>query len=209
MLRRPHDHHRDLPARRDAAPSANRSNHQDRHFMTAPVPRCRKCARFVRWFSAASDDARPNVRLFCQTAQLPAQFGAPAAHSSPASPPADAPDRSHTQSRGIRGTQIAIVRDEPPRLPSRGFLPWRFSDAGRPCRAAPSVSGRHPKTFTTADLTRSQSHVRFTPESGRRELDSTCPLCAKSGLMQCNKNALSSLIGAHDVKAGWRRVGPT
>ena len=81
MLRRPHDHHRDLPARRDAAPSANRSHHQDRHFMTAPVPRRHKCARFVRWFSAGSDGARPNVRLFCQTAQLPAQFGAPAAHS--------------------------------------------------------------------------------------------------------------------------------
>jgi hypothetical protein len=81
MLRRPHDHHRDLPARRDAAPSANRSHHQDRHFITAPVPRCRKCARFVRWCSAGSDGARPNVRLFCQTAQLPAQFGAPAAHS--------------------------------------------------------------------------------------------------------------------------------
>jgi hypothetical protein len=61
--------------------------------MTAPVPRCRKCARFVRWFSAGSDGARPNVRLFCQTAQLPAQFGAPAAHSSPASPPDDPPER--------------------------------------------------------------------------------------------------------------------
>src|SRR5262249_31985247 len=81
MLRRPHDHHRDLPARRDAAPSANRSHHQDRHFMTVPVPRRRKCACFVHWFSATSDGARPNVRLFCQTAQLPAQFGAPAAHS--------------------------------------------------------------------------------------------------------------------------------
>jgi hypothetical protein len=30
--------------------------------MTAPVPRCRKCARFVRWFSAGSDRARPNIR---------------------------------------------------------------------------------------------------------------------------------------------------
>jgi hypothetical protein len=49
--------------------------------MTAPVPRCRKCTRFVHWFSAGSDGARPNVRLFRQTAQLPAQFGAPAAHS--------------------------------------------------------------------------------------------------------------------------------
>ena len=35
--------------------------------------------------------------------------------------------------------------------PSRGFLPWRFSDAGRPCVVAPRHAGRHPKTFTIAD----------------------------------------------------------
>jgi hypothetical protein len=99
MLRRPHDHHRDLPARRDAAPSANRSNDQDRHFMTAPVPRCRKCARFVRWFSAGSDRARPNIRLSCQTARLPAQFGAPSRSLKTRIPAGRRPALSHTQSR--------------------------------------------------------------------------------------------------------------
>jgi hypothetical protein len=37
-----------------------------------------------------------------------------------------------------------------PVRPNRGFLPWRFSDAGPEC-AVPSVMGRHPKTFTFAD----------------------------------------------------------
>ena len=92
MLRRPHEHHRDIPARRDPAPSANRSNDQDRHVMTAPVPRC-KCARFVRWFSAGSDNARPNIRLPCQTAQLTAKFGAPSRSLQTRIPPADVPDR--------------------------------------------------------------------------------------------------------------------
>ena len=31
MLRRPYDHHRDIPARRDPAPSADRSNWQPSH----------------------------------------------------------------------------------------------------------------------------------------------------------------------------------
>src|SRR6266702_1225763 len=97
MLRRPHDHHPDLPARRDAVPSANSSNDQDRHFMTAPVPRCRKYARFVHWFSAGSDRARPNIRLSCQTAQLPAQFGAPSRSLKTRIPAGRRPASSHTQ----------------------------------------------------------------------------------------------------------------
>src|SRR5262249_34453045 len=49
---------------------------------------------------------------------------------------------SYSTTRSIGGTQIPIARDEPPRLPSRGFLPWRFSDAGRPCaRHRPSAAG--------------------------------------------------------------------
>jgi len=66
--------------------------------MTAPVPRCRKCTRFVHWFSAASDGARPNIWLFCQTAQLPAQFGAPAAHSNAHPRRTDASVSSRAQS---------------------------------------------------------------------------------------------------------------
>jgi hypothetical protein len=35
-------------------------------------------------------------------------------------------------------------------FPHRGFLPWRFSDAG-PQQALASHLGRHPKTFTLAE----------------------------------------------------------
>src|ERR1035437_4566575 len=39
------------------------------------------------------------------------------------------------------------------RIPSRDFLPWRFANAGPQAAefAAPSVTRRHPKTFTGAD----------------------------------------------------------
>jgi hypothetical protein len=33
-------------------------------------------------------------------------------------------------------------------------------------------------------------NVRFTPKSGHSAARPGCPLCAKSGLMQCSKNAL-------------------
>jgi hypothetical protein len=47
---------------------------------------------------------------------------------------------------------------EPLNSISRGFLPWRFSDAGPVlCRAL--VMGRHPKTFT-ADETNGTQGVR-------------------------------------------------
>src|ERR1035437_1915227 len=40
------------------------------------------------------------------------------------------------------------------RIPSRDFLLWRFANAGPQAAefAATSVTGRHPKTFTQADL---------------------------------------------------------
>ena len=44
-----------------------------------------------------------------------------------------------------------FARHRPIRAPPRGFVPWRFSDAGR--RACGNVrGGRHPKTFTGARL---------------------------------------------------------
>src|SRR5215469_9178514 len=40
---------------------------------------------------------------------------------------------------------------------------------------------------STADGRPPLGYVRFTPESGQRADLSGCPLCAKSGLMQCSK----------------------
>ena len=41
------------------------------------------------------------------------------------------------------------------RIPSRDFLLWRFANSGPQAAefAATSVTGRHPKTFTTTDMT--------------------------------------------------------
>src|SRR5882757_1587285 len=47
--------------------------------------------------------------------------------------------------------QIPIACDAPSRSTSRGFLPWRFADAGPGVRGA-VIMGRHPKTFTTAEV---------------------------------------------------------
>src|SRR6266568_7325207 len=47
--------------------------------------------------------------------------------------------------------QIPIACDAPSRPTSRGFLPWRFADAGPGVRGA-VIMGRHPKTFTKADI---------------------------------------------------------
>jgi hypothetical protein len=47
--------------------------------------------------------------------------------------------------------EIPIASDAQLRHISRGFLPWRFADAGPRVRCA-VIMGRHPKTFTQAAL---------------------------------------------------------
>ena len=49
------------------------------------------------------------------------------------------------------GAEIPIASDALLRQISRGFLPWRFADAGPGLRGAVAM-GRHPKTFTKAAL---------------------------------------------------------
>src|SRR5882672_967389 len=50
--------------------------------------------------------------------------------------------------------QIPIASDARPFHTSRGFLHWRFAYAGPAMRAAPPSWGRHPQTFTEAELRR-------------------------------------------------------
>ena len=53
----------------------------------------------------------------------------------------------------LRDREIPIALAAPPCLTTRGFLPWRLSDAGP--GACPTVAmGRHPKPFTEPDLVR-------------------------------------------------------
>ena len=60
---------------------------------------------------------------------------------------------------------------------------------------APTTAVGH-KGDTPAGL----PYVRFTPESGHRLNLSGCPLCAKSGHMQCSKNGslFDHLVGASE-----------
>jgi len=71
MLRRTHDHHRDIQPRLDATLSTDSSNHrnQDRHFMSQPKPQARKAARLLRWLSAGRGSARSNSQISTQIAQ--------------------------------------------------------------------------------------------------------------------------------------------
>ena len=48
--------------------------------------------------------------------------------------------------------QIPIASDARPLHTSRGFLHWRFAYAGPTVRAAPPSWGRHPQTFTIAEV---------------------------------------------------------
>src|SRR5262249_38354171 len=66
---------------------------------------------------------------------------------------------SYSITRSIRGTQIPIVRDEPPSSRFPRFPPLEAFRRRPPVRASPSVSGRHPKTFTIPDSCTATKHI--------------------------------------------------
>src|SRR5262245_11744813 len=57
-----------------------------------------------------------------------------------------------------------------------------------------------PGDSTGADITRLLSNDRFTLQSGHRELASTCPFCAKSGLTHRSKKPLFDHLVGEDVE---------
>src|SRR5262249_31824985 len=62
---------------------------------------------------------------------------------------------------------------------------------------APQRDRNHVRFGSKADIGACPRHVRFTPKSGHRNSVVECPLCAKSGLMQCSKRSLfDHFIGA-------------
>ena len=68
-----------------------------------------------------------------------------------------------------RGQQITsaenpIASDALLRPTSRGFLPWRFADAGPGVRGT-IIMGRHPKTFTITEI--GPTHVRISATEDR------------------------------------------
>ena len=140
MLRRSHDHHRGVRARRNATTSPDSSNdrHQDRHLMTAS--QSRKSVRRARWLSIRHGRARSDIR---QPWQLGRQVHGVRRHP----PLIRLPFHRRTTrcigsiqiSQRARGAQIPITPARTAlRSLKRGFLPWRLSDAGRRIRGAVS-----------------------------------------------------------------------
>ena len=79
---------------------------------------------------------------------------------------------------------------------SRGRLVSTTGCARAPFRYAPrshrapnevTVALRNFKPAYEADIEACPRNVRFTPESGHQLSARRCPLCAKSGHMQCSK----------------------
>ena len=153
MLRRSHDHHRDLRARCNATASADSSNHrhQDRHLMTAS--QSRKSARRARCLSTGHGRARSDIQLSSQIARtIHSVRRRPAAHSRAASPSANSLDRlnsNHTPHP--RHSNPHSPRRATLRAPSRGFLPWRFADAGPRARGA-TVMGPASENLHKTDI---------------------------------------------------------
>jgi hypothetical protein len=69
------------------------------------------------------------------------------------SPPLRPPPKELLNVRGqqITSAENPIASDALLRPTSRGFLPWRFADAGPGVRGT-IIMGRHPKTFTGTEV---------------------------------------------------------
>ena len=84
-----------------------------------------------------------SINLRCATLLLPIAIDRP-------SPPLHRPlpnQAVNAPQQQTASAEIPIASDAPLRHISRGFLPWRFADAGPAARGA-VIIGRHPKTFT-------------------------------------------------------------
>jgi hypothetical protein len=93
------------------------------------------------WTTASS------INLCCATPVLPVAIG------QLSSPPLRPLPKELLNARGqqITSAENPIASDALLRSTSRGFLPWRFSDAGPGVRGT-IIMGRHPKTFTVASI---------------------------------------------------------
>jgi hypothetical protein len=96
-----------------------------------------------------------SINLRCATPLLPIAIDRP-------SPPLHRPlpnEAVNAPQQQTASAEIPIASDAPPRHISRGFLPWRFADAG-PAARGTVIMGRHPKTFTFSDVADLADDVR-------------------------------------------------
>src|SRR5258708_1138839 len=128
MLRRTHDHHRDLRTRLNASLSANAANRdQDRYLMiTVPAAQIQS-PHLSRWSSIRHGGARSNARLRPQLVHRSSSLETDT--SAPPNPLIPANTVHHPP--------------QSPRLPSPPPAPGACGATGM---------GRHPKTFTKEDV---------------------------------------------------------
>ena len=137
LLRRPHGHHRDIPARRLAALSAggiNRRN-QDRYIMIEVNSRRHPSAALLyRCLLTGNDQAHPRAARNSRPVvrSLLRDAGSACRDWPKCSPhrrllPRETINAPRQQAASV---QIPIASDARPRHTSRGFLPWRFAYAG-------------------------------------------------------------------------------
>ena len=107
VLRRAHDHHRQLRARLNAMSLADRSNDldQNRHLMTSPTLRSRKLVCSISWFPTGRDAACSNIQIAHQYVQQSSSFKA----------------RHHSPRREIAAFQAVATLSRPP-APSSAAL---------------------------------------------------------------------------------------
>jgi hypothetical protein len=135
MLRRPHAHHRGLRARLPAAaPTFGDSRrHQNRHLMiTATRLQQRRADLPSPWSSTGCDDTHSNAP--CQQQNEPARAtlgGYPNYQDLPLPPTTCVIARpsAHCDPSNAPSSSLKSAR-QVPRTISRGFVPWRLSDAG-------------------------------------------------------------------------------
>ena len=114
LLRRPHDHHRDLPARQLAQiSSAAGTRNQDRYLMTrAPKPRRRKATCLLRWFQTGHDGARRNLASTLPLSRQPSTVDPAILLESKSLPPVNHRNRRH-RSRCPHSTCRSVALKSP------------------------------------------------------------------------------------------------
>jgi hypothetical protein len=133
--------------------------HQARHLMTAS--QSRKSARRTRRLSTGHRRARSDIQL---ASQIVRQFIMPDAIRRPftaASPSANLLGRLDPNNKPHpRLSNLHNARGTAFRSLTRGFLPWRLSDAGRRTRGAVPHAAGIGKPFTNADINCRDCDVR-------------------------------------------------
>ena len=158
MLRRPHDHHRDLRAQLPAAlPTidGNRppgSIRHDRDHRIATTPRRSRLLLVLNRLPSRSLNCavRPSTQACNRHTQRPSQPSIPAAVACLSRYCSRrGASRSFAHTFGVSQIPIAKAAAPPPTT-ARGFVPWRLSDAGQRVRGSVDHR-RHPKPCTQAD----------------------------------------------------------